>query len=179
MARLDWNGDELEKRFAAASERGLDAAATVAVNGVQRNISRPGMPTSRSGRRALKAARKLINLNSAGDIDSVTIPRTRRQRDGIIPAQEEAMRGLVDPPGGFPRLRTGQMRRSMTHDGVTGEAIEGKRRVGPDTSADYYAIVHELGSSRVPARPFLTRSVFQTRDGQIVAYEAAMETVFT
>lgn len=108
-------------RLRKASEAGMDAGAFVVEERVKLDISRLGRS-----------------------------PSGRRQNVDFSDFLERA-EGLVDPPGGTPRVRTGLLRRSITVE----RTKPGLRRIGPAAGLVYpggtpvgvVARAHELGAT--------------------------------
>lgn len=120
--------DQYAARLREAAVAGMDMAANEVANQVRVNLSKPGRFKSF----ATQASKK----------DKAYVRKY----------------GFVDAPGGMPRLRTGNLRRSVTWDRPRALA----RRIGPGQSVKYGRI-HELGgvagkggsSVYIPARPYL------------------------
>ena len=168
---VEWDGDAFMRDMDAANEAGLDGAAIVGVSRVKEVLGRLGAPSSKTARRLLKRGRKSLIVRD-GLISAVKLPRklTDNYVRASVFAQQEAAYGLVDAPGGYPRKRTGNLQRSITHDGLTGEAKKEKRRIGADMSADAYAAVHEFGNSKIPARPYLRRTLLRNKSAMFDKY---------
>jgi phage gpG-like protein len=113
-AKLEWYGDEVEKRLEQGIENGLDEAAFTLVNEAK------------------------IRLSRLGKFKSFDKQATQADRDFV------ANNGLVDPPGGSPRLRTGALRRAIGVGVYTKGSRE--RTVGVHGSLKYAAI-HEFGGT--------------------------------
>ncbi len=120
--------DQYAARLKEAAVMGMDAAANEVANQVRANLSKPGRFKS-FYRQASKRDRAYVRKY-----------------------------GFVDEPGGMPRLRTGNLRRSVTWD----RPRTLSRRIGPNKYIKY-ARIHELGgvagkggnSVYIPARPYL------------------------
>ena len=120
--------DQYALRLRKAAVAGMDMAANEVANQVRVNLSKPGRFKSFS-EQASKRDKAYVRKYS-----------------------------FVDPPGGMPRLRTGNLRRSVTWD-RKGNLV---RRIGP-SKAVKYGRIHELGgfagkggnSVYIPARPYL------------------------
>ena len=112
---------EYRKRFAEASEKGMDRAALVVEDRTKLDLSPLGV--SPSGK-----------------------PQNQDFSDFL-----ERAEGLVDHPGGTPRLRTGLLRRSITFE----RSAPNLRRIGPAAGLVYpggtpvgvVARAHELGAT--------------------------------
>lgn len=112
---------DYSRRLLRASEAGMDAGAFVVKERVKVDISRLGRS-----------------------------PSGRRQNVDFTDFLERA-EGLVDPPGGTPRVRTGLLRRSITVE----RTKPGLRRIGPAAGLVYpggtpvgvVARAHELGAT--------------------------------
>lgn len=117
--------DEYAAKMREAAILGMDQAANVVANQVRANLSKPG---------------KFKNFN-----------RQASRKDKRFVKEF----GFVDPPGGFPRKRSGALGRSVTFDRPSALV----RRIGPSRFIKYGRI-HELGGvagngSYIPARPYL------------------------
>lgn len=117
--------DEYAARLKQAAVVGMDEAANVVANQVRANLSRPG---------------KFRNFS-----------RQATRKDKAFVKQF----GFVDPPGGMPRKRLGDLGDSVTFDRPTSL----RRRIGPGKTVKYGRI-HELGGTAgngayIPARPYL------------------------
>lgn len=71
--------------------------------------------------------------------------------------QEKASKGY---PVDAPLLRSGDMRDEITHDVDGLEAVIGTK----DTDAGRILIYHEVGTSKMPARPVLGPAAFRNKD---------------
>lgn len=157
MPLEEWYGDDFARDLGAASEVGLDAAAETLSAVVQGKLSRRGASaaTLRRGLREIKKAERqgFTRIGRAGRISGA-------RRTAIRAAQNElSTGGLVDPPGGHPRLRTGVLARSTGY-----ERSEGRRTLGYAVGpASVYGPVHEFGAVIKPkSAPWL---VFQLLTG--------------
>jgi phage gpG-like protein len=117
--------DQYAARLREAAVAGMDSAANEVANQVRVNLSKPGRFKS-FWSQASKSQKRYVREY-----------------------------GFVDPPGGMPRLRSGNLQKSVTYDRPT--AL--RRRIGPNNTIKYGRI-HELGGSAgngsyIPARPYL------------------------
>lgn len=142
IGQVEWKGDEFLRDVERASRAGVDAAGLVVVRGIQAKINRQGTPTSLGGLLAFArgGTRKRRDEALAGN--------RAAQRDVALNQSIANLGGFVDPPGGSPRLRTGQLLRSILSKRDDNGSEPGVR-VG---SGALYADVHEFGS-RGPIKP--------------------------
>lgn len=144
MARTKWDIERFKRELDEATEAGLDRGASVVQDQAQANLSRPGAPTSKTEAKNLSRAESILS-SGAGRYS-----RLSRASGGVKDAARKALSlrrsgGLVDPPGGMPRRRTGRLRGSIVVDAPKARL----RRIGPDASVPYAAI-HEFGGVIVP-----------------------------
>lgn len=111
-ATLEWNGDEAIKAIDTAAKQGLDEAAMLLQDDIKGRLSR------------------------VGKFKSFDQQATQADRDFV------AGNGLVDSPGGSPRLRSGRLRRAIT----TVKSGDFERTVGVHGNLAYAAI-HEFGGT--------------------------------
>ena len=188
MAVTEWNGDRLERMLLDAADAGVGAAAEVVVTQAKINLSNQGRDRqARKGKkivaRALRSespARELFRLIGRN-------PETGRLRQSsgrgvqIKKGLDLLRNGNVDAPGGFPRLITGFLRRSIKAGFLAGEApVKGERWVG--STMDYktgYAASQEFGSPKLnlPARPYIRPAFNATLAAQASAFESASKRV--
>jgi len=65
------------------------------------------------------------------------------------------------PPGSTPLLETGELRNSISWDAPI---HEGRETVGYVGSTDPKSVFHELGTVRIPPRPFLSTAAAQQEE---------------
>lgn len=133
---------EYRKRFEEASEKGMDRAALVVEDRTKLDLSKLGVS-----------------------------PSGKRQNQDFSDFLERA-EGLIDPPGGTPRLRTGLLRRSITFE----RSAPNLRRIGPAAGLVYpggtpvgtVARAHELGATinHPGGTPYI---VIKGKDGRVRA----------
>lgn len=156
MPLEEWYGDDLARDMGAASEVGLDAAAETLVANVVGKLSRRG-----AGAATLRQGLKEIRRAERQGFTSLRSGRiSAKRRTAIKAAQNElSTGGLVDPPGGHPRLRTGVLARSAGYERSRGRRTAGYA-LGPGSK---YGPVHEFGAViRPKSSPWL---LFQLLDG--------------
>lgn len=137
-----------------AARIGIREAGYVIERKVKTNLNRQGTPTARGGDAGwdnLAYGRRLL-AKVAGDPYQRTLARMRsvRARRSIDLAESiEKLGGLVDPPGGMPRSRTGTLKRSI-------------RTIGGPTPLEVligsnlrYAAAQEWGANLPGGQPFL------------------------
>lgn len=163
--QFQWHGEALKRDLERASRRGLAAAAEVLSNRIRINLSRPGTPTSDSGWAKLERAQNIQKMSrsmtrirfSVGSLSTLQLKRRavklagrlhnkveryagkKENRNWLRAAELIATNGLVDRPGGMPRLRTGRLRGSVGYERDGDGLIVG--------AASKYARIHELGGT--------------------------------
>lgn len=170
QVQVEWHGPEFEAATVRATRRGLRAAAAVFLARVAVNINRAGTPTSKTGRRLLALGQSLIGLTGESAVQRRLARMASKRNDRAIrsaEAIEAAGGGLVDPPGGMPRRRTGTLLRSLTQRDDGDGVIAG--------AASEYAAVHEFGGgNNIPARPYIRPSLNQASEAMVDAFVAAV-----
>ncbi len=186
MSNVKWNDAELIRDLIEATDRGIGQAGEVVATQAKINISKAGLS------RQAKAGRLFINAaKEKAEQSGLSLSRTlltligRNKKTGRLKTRSgsgvkvrEALssrRTEVDPPGGFPRLRTGFLRRSI-RTGHPGAPVKGEIWVG--STMDYktgYAAAHELGSPKhkIPARPYIRPAFLSTQSEQAEAFDRA------
>ena len=109
MPVSEWNADDLSRNVIASCENGLNAAATVLVASVKDKLGAHGAtPTM------LSLGRKILRALARGKYGRAYFPQDlgKESKRAYDAAFEETQIGRVDPPGGYPRLRTGNLRRA-------------------------------------------------------------------
>lgn len=142
--------DRLRRELQAASERGLDAGAAIVQAEAKSILNRPG---------AFKT-------------------RAKREAKNPLLAFLSRAEGLVDPPGGSPRKRTGNLARSVMVERDRPQ----RRKVGPAFGLKYAAI-HEFGGTIrtrfakivMPARPYMRPALHRTERAIAAAYTASIQ----
>lgn len=137
--------DRLKASLMQASERGLDRGAGIVQAEAKSILNRPGQ---------FKTLAK------------------RAKKDPALAAFLKA-EGLVDPPGGSPRKRTGALARSV----MTERNAPNKRKVGPAFGLKYAAI-HEFGGKirtrfatiTMPMRPYMRPALHRSSAAIASAY---------
>lgn len=175
MADFEWNGEQFLADFRDATDVGLQAAGFEVQKKITKKLNRQGTPTSKTGRKTLSRGKAAIEqvrksnngLREAGRIGLIGGNRNKRLRLGFRQARTiERLGGLVDPPGGSPRKRTGfllnSLRQALDKSGSRQGIRIGMGREVP------YALIHELGGpikrngvtvGHMPARPYLRPSL--------------------
>lgn len=164
-----------------AMDDGLEAAAIIAETRIKVNLSKPGTPTSKTGRTSLARGRTLLSKRGSGTLFK-TLRKSPAARDNFRLARSiERLGGLVDPPGGMPRLRTGNLRRGISH----AQKAKHNWSVGVLEGVPY-ARIHEFGGmagkgrgTYIPARPYLRPSMKQASDAMNRAFVAHVESVMS
>lgn len=194
---LQWYGPEVVRDARAAASNGIAAAAITLQTQIMANLSRPGAPSSATAAKTLVRGNKIL-----------AAARGAKLRRGLSKTGREAARyayarqrigGLVDPPGGFPRVRSGNLRRSISIDHKPGELTA---RVGPSSSVPY-ARIQEYGGRvtpksrkylswvdaasgkrifakavNIPARPYVRPALVQARGAMVDAFAAELRRAF-
>lgn len=147
--KLDLKFDEfLSEVVGTASNQALEAAAIVVADEAVKNVTRRGVSTATS-RKKINEYKRLITTRGRGANRTITSVGLRTGKGGRIlkqdrvaalAAQEEKLNGSVDPPGGFPRARTGRLARDIGHEAPK----DGKVRVGV-SATNRYGAIHEFG----------------------------------
>lgn len=210
--RIVWHEKDLAKRFDRAVLGGLRAAAETIVIAVKERINRIGhAPPRKKGTKSsgktrslykrlalgedILRRRSLINRfkieTSAGGFlrlanlraHSRAVDRSRRGLDAVeLALKVRRLGGLVDPPEGSPRRRSGDLFRSI-----------GAEQNGPDSvvigSTVPYAAIHEYGgvvnvspfgkgpkrAIFIPARPYFRPTADEKRAEAAQAFERIFE----
>lgn len=197
MAEFKWTIKEFLSEIDNAVEAGLDRGAFVIQERATINLSRPGTPSSKSGQAAFNRADKIFTGPRSGAFRRLQKAGRRTKEAARAVFQVRKLGGLVDPPGGMPRKRTGTLARSIVIDASEDRV----RRIGPDKSVPYAAI-HEFGgviepkvakflkfrigdafvqARRVviPARPYMRPSLDQTSAQVTKEFADSVGAVFT
>jgi hypothetical protein len=181
----EWSDAKLLRAVDRSIAVGLQQSAAVIVNQAKRNLSTPGLSKT-----AIRGLRLLDSLAERGR-DTVSgllaiFGRNRntgrlRSRSGRGQQLREALAvkrlGEVNPPGGFPRMRTGTLRRSIAQEliprgpGQPVEVLVGST-MNPVTG---YAFAQEFGSPKLklPARPYMRPAFEATLSEQAAVFERA------
>lgn len=136
MSELQWNGEVVFAELNRAVGVGVAAATVQLQTEIKRTISRQGTPTSDDGKAGLARAFEYLS----GKINPKRIGKEfgRNIRRAF---EVSALGGLVDPPGGSPRFRSGRLHRSIQQEveADTGDGIVGTELV--------YGPIHEYGGT--------------------------------
>lgn len=183
-SNMTWNGPALEGLTVAAARAGTAAAAETLQKRIKLNLSRPGAPNSPSSLSTL--TRAFHNLGFAltsqvikGKAFSVirgtlsplrgrrapyTDRKTKRAEDhaqSLLDSEHNRGNVFVDPPGGMPRKRSGDLRRSIIIEEEPDSMLVG--------AASVYGAIHEFGGMagrggkvKIPARPYIRPSLNQS-----------------
>lgn len=173
---VEWRGDVLEKDIQRATLRALFAMGAVLESQIRRNLNRPGTPTSATGRTSLRLGLSILKKIGLDPVQrALGRKSSKRSRDAIVKAEaiERAGGTLVDPPGGMPRRRTGDLLRSVQSERDGDGVITG--------AGQAYAAIHEFGGMAgpgrkipIPARPYIRPSVNQAASDMLKAFEVEM-----
>jgi phage gpG-like protein len=179
---VTWEGDSYQRAVRAAAADGLAAAATTLQKLVKFALNESGTPTSPSGRKDLAKGRAILRREKriaearakAGasilargigfNLPGRPLRANKRNARLARTAAYFQKRGLVDPPGGIPRRRSGDLRRSIN---VKNDRNALRSLVG---SGKVYARIHERGGFilngfgigrriYIPPRPYLKRTL--------------------
>lgn len=163
MPVSEWDADFTKREVLPSLEAGLNAMAAVLVESVKAKLGERGATFKmlKEGRRAIRKAEK------KGFFSLYSAKNSGRRNRAIAAAMEEQKFGKVDKIGGYPRLRTGNLRRSADFQ-KTGEL---HREAGylPTGAAHVYGTVHEFGNATTPPRPVWTPSF---KNEQVSMFEA-------
>lgn len=191
-AKAVTNNVEVRSAFDRAIRRGLLAAGAVVLAHVRKKLSRKGYPPPRKGgtkasAKRIERARKIflgeaILRNRGSLIGGRSLTREQKQyvraaikRRNLVAAQEYVAGGLIDPPGGSPRLRSGQLRQSMVMEQSDAETV----RVGSDMAmgpgSKGYAAAQEFGTKTIPARPYLRPALREAEAEAMLAFQRAAQ----
>jgi hypothetical protein len=186
MSNLNWHGDALLRDMLNAADAGVGQAAEVVVTQAKINLSRPGMSKqARKGAKLVRAAER--KGNTAQELFRLIgrNKQTGRLKSnsgrGVQIREALSLRrfGTVDPAGGFPRLRTGFLRRSIK-SGHVGVPVKGERWVGSTMDpVTGYAAAQEFGSPKLnlPARPYIRPAFDATGAAQTEAFVRAAKAI--
>lgn len=189
---FEWKGDEFLRDLEEAMRPGMDAAGIAVAEGIRSGIMRQGTPTSPSGVANLRSGVRRIVRRALGQTVSNSAAGRRNEATArsILNAG-----GLVDPPGGMPRLRTGSLARSILSVREANSHELGTR-VG---SGLKYADVHEFGATikpktakllswlgidgkrifaksvTIPARPFMRPGFMKSKTAAFEAFVAEVQ----
>lgn len=194
---IDWQGDATAQAIERGAARGALAAAIVFARRAQFNVSRAGLRSTKA--LGGKIAATIKRLGIGGKVMGSN--QTMREAVGEATALSHQkglgkIGSIVDPPGGFPRTRTGNLRRSIG----SGLADNGRDAIfGVDLGLAPYGAVQEFGkvirprkakalffelfpgvwrmakSVYVPARPYLRPAVESARQDATDAFVFAMK----
>jgi hypothetical protein len=148
--RLEWNGPGIERLARESAAAGLNAAAAVLADAMVRNFGKSG----------------------GGVVGASASPLAGGPTSGRKKVKGRA-KYISSPPGGFPAVRTGNLRNSMAFKRATavslvaaaGTNLARSPRVGANgkplspNDVDRYALFLEFGTSKMAARPFLLRTL--------------------
>lgn len=170
MPVSEWNDEALKLAVTNAAEQGLDAAASVFITSVKDKLSRRGASYKmlRTGRRILRQVERdgYFKLSTRGKNAGKAASNRKRAYEAAV---EEKEFGKVDPPGGYPRLRTGNLRRAADFErSGTLTRLLGYLSTG---GANIYGAVHEFGNRTTPARP-VWNPTWKSGDIQDAMFEA-------
>jgi hypothetical protein len=197
-----WKGDEFLELTLKAADVGIAQAAEVVVGQAKANLSQQGtnktyVRLARRGEKILsraesirlatpsRADRRVLNSLSESNrirFYSRFVKLNNSKADRLIKKNQKAVdaaryfrdRGEVDAAGGFPRLRTGFLRRSIK-SGHIGIPVRGERWVGSTMDpVTGYAAAQEFGSPKLklPARPYIRPAFDSTVSAQADAFIA-------
>lgn len=155
---INWDGDKILRAIDRAQGPALLGMANVVANQTKDNLSRRG-----ATRKQIRRGRRAIARSERRGFTPL------RDANVIRAAREAAQLGDVDPPGGMPRLRTGNLRRSVQANLIdNGKAA----RMGVGSE---YAAIHEFGGTiktrfariKIPRRPYVRPALKKTEQEQI------------
>lgn len=191
---MTWNGPEIEGLTVAASRAGVTAAAVELQKQIMLNLGRPGAPTSETGLKHLTGAFRNLGFALAaktiggknfsvirGALFPFKGPRRILRGKDVVRAEGDAKRLMkepsaednifVDPAGGMPRKRSGQLRLSIQVAEEKDSVLVGSNSV--------YGAIHEFGGMagrgrkvHIPARPYIKPSLNQAGPAMFEAFMA-------
>lgn len=203
-ATVEWDNGPLLRAVGKSTETALDATAEVLVDNTRVALSRQGVGLGRSKNavRQIELGRQDLARVRRGQLDFGTLSKARQRRFAVAETLDRI--GDVDPPGGVPRFRTGNLHRSIMQERTGPD----KRKVGAGAYLPYAAI-HEFGgvinhpggqpfliidgrfvplkkgrkgmgvtkpyTITMPARPYLRPSLERSRIQMRLTFEAAMK----
>ena len=155
-AKVTWNPEKFQARLVAAANAGLTAAAAHIAGEAKRNMGSEGGGVLGRGGRVIR------NFQGRKIGQRPKLTRTGRQRY------------VSAPPGAFPGVRLGNLRRSLTH--VTPEELGTPLRAAYGTNVDYGRHL-EFGTRKMAARPWAMRSALQAQGAAHKIFAAEVRAV--
>lgn len=162
MPVLSWNAPDILDTTKKAVDKGLQASAAVLVASVQNKLGLRGAPykTLSKGRAILKQVERdgYFKLGTKGKGAFRANSARKRAYLAAVEERDNSTKDTfgydrVDPPGGYPRRRTGDLLRSAGFE-KAGE-LRYEAGYGTENKAHVYGGYHEFGSpgGLIPPRP--------------------------
>lgn len=146
---VSWNTKAFEERVARAAAAGIQRAAEVVADQMRRNFGTEGG--------GVRTPKGVVNVIPEKNKKPVRV----RGRQRYVPA----------PPGAFPGVRLGHLRRSIAVGAIVVTPNSVYQPVGTNVKYGRYL---EFGTSKMAARPWAMRSALMARDRAKAAFAAAV-----